>query len=75
MSVWDNFNDDDYKPNSIKEQLAKIDNYQIHDIYCEDVYYFNGNQPVLFRNFLAVEAVSPDRMIECNFNQIAINYP
>jgi hypothetical protein len=75
MSIWDSFPNDPYKPPVVKEQLARIDNYQIHNIYCEDVYYTNSNPPVLFRDFLAVERVSPYGQIECDFDQIAMDYP
>jgi hypothetical protein len=66
---------DNYLPTVPKPSLQQYDNYQIHDLYCEDIYYSSSLVPVLFRSFLAVERVSPYGEIECDFNQIAMDYP
>lgn len=66
--------EDDYLPVIPKPSLQQYDNYQIHDLYCEDIYYPTAKPPVFFKSFLAVERVSPHGEIECDFNQIAMDY-
>ena len=65
--------DDNYLPVLPKPSLQQYDNYQIHDFYCVDII----NSPTdikLFNQFLAVERVSPDGEIDCDFQEIAELY-
>ena len=75
---------DTNNPSIPKPSLQQYDNYQIHDLYCDDIVYQPSvlnyqpvlpPQPVLFKNFLAVEAYSPHGVIDCDFDAIAITYP
>jgi hypothetical protein len=77
-------NPDPYAPKIFKEELAQYDNYQIHDLYCNDIFWdaltIDGRQisppnPSLFNNFLAVEKISLHGTIECNFEAIALAHP
>jgi hypothetical protein len=83
MSIYSYLPNDSYKPPIDKPELGQYDNYQIYDIYCDDIVYeiltINGHdvdppEPVKFKNFLAVERVSPIGAIECDFNAIANIY-
>jgi hypothetical protein len=65
--------EDKYAPIISKPSLQQYDNYQIHDLYCDDIKYI-GADIKLFNNFLAVQRVSPYGAIECNFEAIAILY-
>lgn len=73
--------EDNYLPTDSKPSLQQYDNYQIHDLYCEDIIYqaIEGTSfvpdPVRNRRFLAVERVSPHGSIECNFEAIATAHP
>lgn len=72
---------DSHKPLAPKPSLQQYDNYQIHDLYCEDIIYQpfspGGFVPESRQNkkFLAVERVSPHESVECNFEAIATTYP
>lgn len=74
---------DSYAPAVSKSSLQQYDNYQIHDLYCDDIEYrsvtvFSQVIPapssVKFKNFLAVERVSPFGEIPCDFETIAKTY-
>jgi hypothetical protein len=65
--------DDNYLPLISKPSLQQYDNYQIHDLYCVDIVESPTNIK-LFKQFLAVERVSPHGEINCDFNQIAELY-
>ena len=85
MSVYGNLPNDAYRPPIDKPSLGGYDPYQIHDIYCDDIEYqpltdSNNNpidppDPIKFKNWLAVERISPKGVIECNFEAIAVQYP
>jgi hypothetical protein len=84
MSIYSYLPNDSYKPPIDKPELGQYDNYQIHDMYCDDIIYQKliivGKDvtppiPVKFKNFLAVERVSPTGLIDCDFNSIASSYP
>lgn len=77
---------DSYAPTVSRPELQQWDNYQIHDLYCDDIIYF----PVIvpgesiatepppsekFRSFLAVEKFNPEATISVNFEAIALAYP
>jgi hypothetical protein len=71
-------------PATSNPSLQQYDNYQIHDLYCEDIIYEDliinnitipHPNPVEFRTFLAVERVSVHGEIEINFEAIALAYP
>jgi hypothetical protein len=74
--------DDNRLPAIPKPSLQQYDNYQIHDLYCIDIVYaqipnlpsITPPQPVLKKSFLAVEMVSPNTSISCDFNAIASTY-
>lgn len=70
---------DDHLPIVVKEPLRQYDNYQRHDLICEDIIYSaignNTPPPVKFRNFLAIERTSLIGEIECDFTAIALMYP
>lgn len=73
--------EDIYLPPVPKPPLQQWDNYQIHDLYCEDIVYVTAlettDKPdrIIFRNFLAVERFNPIDAIECDFEAIAKAYP
>jgi hypothetical protein len=84
ISFWLSQANDRYAPPDSKPSLQQWDNYQIHDLYCDDVLY----QPLVVgsktisppadakrNNFLAVERVSPHGSIDCDFEAIAVAYP
>lgn len=75
ISVYLENADDSYAPANPKPPLQQFDNYQIHDLYCEDIYYPDVKPPVLFRSALGVQRVSPYGEIECDFESIALEYP
>ena len=72
MDIWEG-RDDSYKPTDVKESLAQYDNYQIYDLYCNDIQY-SQTDVKLFNNFLAVQRLSPYGEILCNFSAIANIY-
>jgi hypothetical protein len=76
-------NDDSYRPTNPKPELQQWDNYQINDLYCDDIEYspvtvlgqvISAPSSVIFNNFLAVERTSIRAKIECDFELIANNY-
>jgi hypothetical protein len=77
-------NNDDYRPIVVKPELQQWDNYQINDLYCNDIDYLpivisgitvSPPPSLIFKNFLAVEKACIYPAIECDFEAIAVAYP
>jgi hypothetical protein len=75
---------DPYIPSVSIPSLQQYDNYQTHDLYCEDIIYQDliiaddviaAPRSIKFRSFLAVEKISSHGSIPFDFNSIAIMYP
>lgn len=77
-TIADYLINDDYRPSNPKPHLQQYDNYQIYDLYCEDILNsFNGaiaNQ-IQNKSFTAVQKFSPHGNILCDFRALAILYP
>ncbi|MGL6343339.1 MAG: hypothetical protein ACRC80_29895 [Waterburya sp.] len=70
--------DDDRLPAIPKPSLQQYDNYQIYDIYCEDIIYTplpeGCPDDILMRDLLAVQKYHPTPIL-FDFDSIAQQYP
>ena len=79
-AVGDYLINDEYRPLIPKPHLQQYDNYQIHHLYCVDIFCQknrDGNvtpDDLIFQSFIAVQAYDIAD-IECNFDEIIQAYP
>lgn len=83
MALFDDLNQDAYRPPVIKPELNQWDNYGIHDLYCTDITFekisSSGTREALpnkvFQSFLAVQHYDLSGKPEIDFEAIALAYP
>ena len=80
LQIYQYMTEDVYAPETLKPSLQQYDNYQIYDLYCEDITFqvassVDGNYANLIKNKnrLAVQAYSI-QPIPCNFDAIIKQY-
>jgi hypothetical protein len=82
MSVFNNLNDDVYKPAIIKPELNQYENYGIYNISCTDIVYdvldkkkkAIGEVTSQYNNWLAVQFCGIDKP-KIDFTQIMQEHP